>query len=81
MRLILGILLFIVGILGIILPIIPGVPFLVISGFLLGLISERMVVRTLKKFKIKDGKNRLWDKVINYLIIKYVHKKNSINQN
>ncbi|WP_456401301.1 hypothetical protein [Persephonella sp.] len=79
MRIFLGIGFLIIGILGLILPVIPGVPFLVLSAFLLGLISDQTVVRTLKKFKVKDGKNRLWDKVINYVIIKYIHRKNSVN--
>ncbi|WP_457644291.1 hypothetical protein [Persephonella sp.] len=79
MRFILGFFFLIVGILGVILPVIPGVPFLVLSAFLLGIISDRTVIKTLKKFKVKDGKNRLWDKVINYVIIKYIHRKNITN--
>ncbi|ACO04634.1 hypothetical protein PERMA_0691 [Persephonella marina EX-H1] len=79
MRFVLGFFFLIIGILGIILPVIPGVPFLVLSGFLLGIISDRTVVKTLKKFKVKDGKNRLWDRVINYVIIRYIHRKKAVN--
>ncbi len=79
MRFILGLIFLIIGILGIILPVIPGVPFLVISGFLLGIISDRTVVKTLKRLKVKDGKKRMWDRVINYVIIKYVHRKRTFS--
>ncbi len=80
MKYILGIVFLLIGILGIILPIIPGVPFLLISAFFFGILSKEKVVRYLKKFK-NGNKNSGINRLINYVLIKYVHRKAPINAN
>ena len=77
MRYFWGTLFLFLGIAGIILPILPGLPFFVVSAFLFGIISEKQLVKGLKKFKIKDEKMAKWsNKLINYIIIRYIHKRN-----
>jgi L-rhamnose mutarotase len=49
---------------------------LVVSAFLFGIISEKQLIKGLKKFKVKDEKMAKWtNKLINYIIIKYIHKR------
>jgi len=74
MRFIFGILFLILGILGIIFPIIPGIPFLFVSAFLFGFIDEERLLKVLKKFKT-EKKNTVLNKLINYVIIRYLYKK------
>lgn len=77
MRYFWGILFLFLGIAGVLLPILPGLPFFVISAFLFGLISEEQLIKGLKKFRIKDEKMAKWsNRLINYIIIRYVHKRN-----
>jgi len=76
----LGFLFLLIGILGIILPVIPGVPFLIISAFFFGFLSREKVVRYLKKFK-NGKKNSGTNRLINYVLIKYIHKKNPVSIN
>ena len=76
MRIFWGVVFLLLGIAGIILPILPGLPFFVVSAFLLGIISEEQLVKGLKKFKIKDEKMAKWtNKLINHIIIRYIHKR------
>jgi len=75
MRYISGIFFLILGIIGVIFPIIPGIPFLIIAGFLFGIITEEKLVSLLKKFKNKENKNSKINKLINFAIIRYIHKK------
>ncbi len=75
-RILLGLAFTVLGILGIILPILPGIPFFIIAAFLFGIISEEQLAKGLKKFKIKDEKMAKWtNKLINYIIIKFIHKR------
>ncbi len=75
-RYIWGFVFVILGILGIILPILPGIPFFIVAGFLFGIIPEEQVVKLLKKMKFKDEKMAKWsNKLINYIILKYIHKR------
>ena len=74
MKFIYGILFIVVGVAGIILPILPGIPFLIIGGFLLGIIPKELVLKVLKKLKIEDKDSKL-NKMLNYIIIKYVYSK------
>jgi len=77
MRYIWGLFFFFLGVLGILLPVLPGLPFFVVSAFLFGIISENQLIKGLKKFKVKDEKMAKWtNKLINYIIIKYIHKRN-----
>ena len=69
-----GTIFIILGIAGIILPILPGIPFLIIGGFLLGVIPKDMVLKILKKLKLDEKDSKL-NKMLNYLIIKYVYSK------
>ncbi|RUM59957.1 MAG: hypothetical protein DSY53_01730 [Persephonella sp.] len=69
-----GIFFIILGIAGIILPILPGMPFLIIGGFLLGIIPKSLVIQALKKLKIEKKDNKL-NKLINYILIRYVYSK------
>ncbi len=80
MRILLGILFLVLGIIGIIFPIIPGIPFLVVSAFLFGIIDEEKLLKLLKKFKT-EKKNSFLNKLINYAIIKYIHKKKFVLNN
>ncbi len=76
MKIIWGIFFTILGIAGVILPILPGLPFFVIAAFLFGFISEKQLIKGLKKFKIKDEKMAKWtNKLINHIIIRYIHKR------
>jgi hypothetical protein len=71
-----GIFFILLGIAGIILPVLPGIPFFIVAAFLFGIISEKQLVKGLKKFKIKDEKMAKWtNKLINHVIIKYIHKR------
>ena len=74
MKYILGLLLAILGILGVIFPILPGIPFLIAAAFLFGIIDEEKFLKLLKKFKT-NKKNTFVNKVINYVIIRYIHRK------
>ncbi len=74
MRYLLGIFFLVLGIIGVIFPIIPGIPFLVIAGFLFGFLNEKQILKFLKRFKNED-KNSKINKLINYAIIKYIHKR------
>jgi len=48
----------------------------VIAAFLFGFISEKQLIKGLKKFKIKDEKMAKWtNKLINHIIIRYIHKR------
>ena len=69
-----GIFFIILGIAGIILPILPGIPFLIIGGFLLGIIPKSLVIRALKKLK-HEKKDNKFNKMINYILIRYVYSK------
>ncbi|HHG74278.1 MAG TPA: DUF454 family protein, partial [Persephonella sp.] len=71
----LGFLFLLIGILGIILPVIPGVPFLIISAFFFGFLSKEKVIKYMKKFK-NGKKNSGINRLINHILIKYVHGKN-----
>lgn len=76
MKIFWGIVFFILGIAGVILPVLPGIPFFIISAFLFGIISEEQLIKGLKKFKIKDQKMAKWtNKLINHIIIRYIHKR------
>ena len=75
MRIILGFLLIFLGIAGIFLPLIPGVPLLIIAGFLFGVVPNRYVIKILKAMKNKKGKRSLLTRLINYIIIKYIHNR------
>lgn len=72
-----GIFFIILGIAGIILPVLPGIPFLIIGGFLLGIIPKKLVLKTLKTVKL-DNKESKFNRLLNYLIIKYVYEKDFI---
>ncbi|NPA12914.1 MAG: DUF454 domain-containing protein [Aquificae bacterium] len=76
-RIVLGVIFLILGVLGIIFPVIPGIPFLVISAFFFGIIPKDKVVKYTKKLK-GAVKNRKLDKFINYVLIKYIYQKNPI---
>jgi len=76
MKLLFATLFLILGIIGVIFPIIPGLPFLVVSAFLFGFISEQRLVKILKKSKFKDQKfGRFYNRLVNYGIIKYIYKR------
>ncbi|WP_029521571.1 hypothetical protein [Persephonella sp. IF05-L8] len=79
-RLALGFFFLILGILGIFLPVIPGVPFLLVSAFLFGIIPHSFVLKALKKMKT-ENKNSRFNKLINYVLIKYVHEREPIEIN
>ncbi|WP_456465963.1 DUF454 family protein [Persephonella sp.] len=76
----LGFLFLLIGILGIILPVIPGVPFLIISAFFFGFLSKEKVIKYMKKFK-NGKKNSGINRLINHILIKYVHGKNPVGIN
>ncbi len=75
-KFLIGVFLVFIGILGVILPILPGIPFLVVGAFLLGFVSEQKVVDILKKTKTKSYKKNFYNKLINFGIVKYIYKRN-----
>jgi len=75
MRVVLAVFLIIIGIAGILLPLLPGVPFLIIAGFLLGLVPNRYALRILKALRNKKNKNTFTTKLINYIIMRYIHNR------
>ncbi|WP_029522363.1 hypothetical protein [Persephonella sp. KM09-Lau-8] len=79
-RIILAFVFLILGVLGIVFPIIPGIPFLLISAFLFGIIPHSLVLKVLKKVKT-ENKNSKFNKLINYVLIKYVHEREPIEIN
>ncbi len=74
MKYLLGILFLLIGVAGIVLPVIPGVPFLLIAAFFFGLISRKKVAYYVKKFK-NGNKNSKINRFINFVLIKYIHGK------
>lgn len=78
MRYLLGLGFIILGIAGIILPILPGIPFLVIGGVLLNIIPKNFVYKLLKKSKFNENRNNLLNRIINFVIIKYIHERKII---
>ncbi len=80
MKYLLGFVFLLIGIAGIILPVIPGVPFLLIAAFFFGLISKKKVVYYVKKFK-NGNKNSKINRFINFVLIKYIHGKEPIKNN
>ncbi|WP_456381716.1 DUF454 family protein [Persephonella sp.] len=76
----LGFVFLIVGIIGVIFPVLPGVPFLILSAFFFGILSREKVVRYLKKFK-NSNKDSTLNRTINYILIKYIHRKEPIKLN
>ena len=68
------------GVLGIVFPVIPGIPFLLISAFLFGIIPHSLVLKVLKKVKTENKRSR-FNKMINYVLIKYVYEKEPIEIN
>jgi uncharacterized membrane protein YbaN (DUF454 family) len=73
-RYILGIFLIALGLAGIVLPIIPGIPLIILGGFLLNLVPKSIVVKFLKKIKM-EKKGGLLNKIINYILIRYVYER------
>ena len=67
------ILLVAVGVLGLVLPLLPGWPFLLIALYMLGLVSKRRLLKGLKRLGGKRG--GLLRKLIACLIIKVVYRK------
>ncbi len=62
-----------IGILGILLPVIPGIPFLIASLYVLGILNRKIAVRLLKKFKGK--RNSVQRRIIGCIILKLVYKR------
>ncbi len=75
MRIFIVILLILIGIAGVFLPLLPGVPFLIIAGFLLGIVPNRYALKVLKALRNKKNKNTLVNKLINYIIMRYIHNR------
>ncbi len=75
MRIFIAILLILIGIAGVFLPLLPGVPFLIVAGFLLGIVPNRYALRILKSLRNKKNKNTLINKLINYIIMRYIHNR------
>ncbi|WP_457638729.1 DUF454 family protein [Persephonella sp.] len=73
-RYLFGLFFLIIGIIGVIFPFIPGVPFLLISAFFFGFLSREKVIRYMKKFKNSD-RNSSINRFINYVLIKYIHRR------
>ncbi len=70
-RYLLAFMFLVVALIGFFVPFVPGVPFLILSMFMFGLISRKRLVSTLKKFQGRRGsRNR---KMISWLIIRFVY--------
>lgn len=59
------------GLLGLILPLMPGVPFLIIALYLAGIIDRRRLLGYMKRFRGKKGS--VWRKLIACFLIKVVY--------
>jgi len=71
-----GLLLIFIGILGVIFPILPGIPFLLFGAFMLGFVSEQKLIKVLKKTKTKSYKKNFYNRLVNFGIVKYIYKRN-----
>jgi len=80
-KILLGSIFFTIGILGIIFPVLPGVPFLIVSAFFFGFLSREKLIVYLKKLKSNSKKNSIMNKAINYILIKYIHQRVPIRTN
>ncbi|NPA58011.1 MAG: DUF454 domain-containing protein [Aquificae bacterium] len=76
-RFVLGFVFLVVGIIGVIFPVLPGIPFLILSAFFFGFLSREKVIKYMKKLKTSD-KNSTFNRVINHILIKYVYRKEPI---
>ncbi len=63
------------GIAGIFLPLLPGVPFLIIAGFLFGIVPKNYVLKILKALRNKKNKNSFVTRIVNYILIRYIHNR------
>ncbi len=72
-RLTVAVLLFALGLIGILLPVIPGVPFLLIALFMFGVLSRRNFLRYSKRFRGRRGS--LWRRMIACVLIRIVYRK------
>ncbi len=65
--------LFLLGVLGVVLPFIPGWPFFLIALYVLGLIERKKLLRALKRLGGKRGS--LTRKLVACLIVRLVYRR------
>ncbi len=73
MRFLLVLVLIALGIAGLILPLLPGVPFFIVALYLLGFVSRKRLLKLFRNFKGKKGS--LQRKVVGWIIISFVRGK------
>ncbi len=61
------------GILGIFLPLLPGIPFLVALLYVLGIIDKKRMLRLLKRFQGRKGSFQR--KIVACLIIRLIYRR------
>ena len=76
MRILVAIALLILGILGIALPVLPGIPFLIAFLYVLGVLKRDRFLKLLRRYRGK--RNSLQRKVVSCILIKLVYRR-SIN--
>ena len=73
MRILVAVILLVFGVLGIVLPVLPGIPFLIAFLYVSGLLKREKFLRLVKKYQ--GRRNSLQRKVVSCILINLVYRR------